>query len=179
MKTFKILFAVAIIAGFSTATFAQEATDEITASANILQFVSIDDTKDLEFGDVNIADASTHLVSNNDEGAGRFDVNTNTELILNFALPAALNGTSGLAASTEANLPISFSATDARLSNGVEADDVNVNPNEGITIASGTNSNFIPGEFSVFIGGGLAPDANQASGEYQGTITLNIEYAGV
>ncbi len=178
MKTFKILFATAIIAGFSIATFAQEATDEITASANILQFVAIDDTKDLEFGDVNIADAATHQVSNNDEGAGRFDINTNTELVLNFVLPSALNGTSGLALSTEASLPISFSATDARLSNGV-ADDVNVNPNEGITVASGTNGDFVPGEFSVFIGGGLAPDANQASGEYEGTITLNIEYAGV
>ena len=178
MKIFKLFFAATIIAGFSTVLNAQEASDEITASATIMQFVSIDDTEDLVFGNVIISDASTHQVNNDEDGAGRFDINTNTELVLNFNLPENLAGTTGLAGQTNANLPISFSATDARLHNGTE-DDVNVDPNSAISVTNGSNGEFIPGQFSVFIGGSLSPDDNQESGDYEGTITLSIDYAGV
>lgn len=100
--------------------------------------------------------------------SGRFYVRyrLNDDVRVQFNLPTRLTRTGG------GNLPISFSSTSA-IAQGTAGSSVPVpfNPNNAITFRLTTSA-----DFYLNLGGQVNPAANQATGNYTGTITLTVTF---
>lgn len=162
MKPLKTTLITALLLLAGNALYAQESND-ITASATVLDAITVNSLAPLSFGDVERNSASSVLTSDVDN-RGQFTIlGSDRSLLLNFTLPTEL--TDG-AANT---LPISFSNSDAFWNNG--NGDNTFDPNADDVAAEIDN-----GDVDVYIGGTVTAGAAQAAGEYTGTITLTAEY---
>lgn len=139
----------------------------IQASANVVAQLTVTQGNNLDFGDVLPGFGAQVDISENPASAGTFTLSgaSGYEVNLSFDLPSVLtNGTN--------QLTISFGA-----------DDAGYGPN-GSTVtqtfdpAVGADTNLGGTEMTVFIGGSVNATADQAPGEYTGTIQLNVEYTG-
>jgi hypothetical protein len=124
--------------------------------------VTVSGIRNLAFGPV-IRGVATHVLPSDAVKSGqlRFVTAIGNQVRVQFTLPNRLNGPAG------ANMPISFSTTDAfAVGSGAP---VTFNPNAAQTfsIVSSTTIN-------VFIGGTVTPAAAQALGSYSNTITLTV-----
>jgi hypothetical protein len=125
--------------------------------------ITVTGIRNLAFGPV-IRGVALHVLPTDAVKSGQFRFVTaiGNVVRISFTLPNRLNG--------PANLPISFSTTDAvALGNGPTSVPVTFNPNttNTFTIVSSTTIN-------VFLGGTVNPSNNQAFGAYTNTITLTV-----
>jgi hypothetical protein len=154
------------------ALMAQPNNATIQATATVLTPLTVTATADLDFG-TNVFPSVNASVLPTDGTAGQFDLAgvANAEVDLDFGtLPGVLNG-SGAAAGD--NLTISFSATDAGYGTSQPAQ-TPFDPAAGAQprLDAGT------GLLSVWIGGTVAPRADQTAGPYAADITLTVNYTG-
>ncbi len=177
MKTFKILFAAVIIAGFATSAMAQQSdNDNVAANAEVLAPIEVTGAENLEFEIVSPGIPKTVNLDGTAEGgtiteneqAARFDITAgnSANVTLSFtSIPGTL-------ANGEESLPISYIAAWGTASDYAETfEPVNVTENQP-TEATTSES----GEIYVFLGGTVTPDAAQAQGNYTADITLTVTY---
>lgn len=149
------------------ALMAQPNNATIQATATVLTPLTVTAGPNLDFG-ANVFPGVNVSVLPTDATAGRFDLGgvANAEVDLDFGtLPAQLIGTGD-------NLTISFSATDAGHGTSQPAQ-TPFDPSTG-DLANLDGS----GLLSVWIGGTVAPRADQSAGAYQADITLTVNYTG-
>ncbi len=176
MKTFKILFAAIIIAGFATSAMASSDEDTATASAVILTEMSVEKNEDINFGSI-LADATADINPalnpttgaasagaggfGSDTAIGKFTISTGGQANVKFSWDSTdLDGTGpdiGFAPT------VSFGTTDGDFGGEeIENDDVEEIPAAGVGY--------------IWVGGTLTVAAGQDPGAYQGSFTLTAEY---
>jgi hypothetical protein len=168
MKTFKILFAAIIIAGFATTAVAQDVT---TSAVIIAELETVKDT-DLAFGGVIAGtNASMNPVNGETENVGVNDIDEVFGKI-------DITGLSGR------NITVEFSGIDLTgpgtnniaytplVSLGDDGDSV-----EGAAVTSLTPIALPADESFLYIGGTISPDINQVAGTYSGEMTVTIDYS--
>ncbi|RKZ14163.1 hypothetical protein DRQ53_12195 [bacterium] len=165
----KKLAVLAVIAAMVLPTAAFAVTGTIQATANVLTPLSVStDLRALDFGDV--FPGVNKSIAFGDATSGKWQIigATSAEVQMSFTLPLNLiNGVN--------TMPISFSATDAAY---FDADAVGsavaFDPSAGST----DNLNGGTGEGFVWLGGTVAPAANQVAGAYAATVSLDVVYTG-
>ncbi len=177
MKTFKILFAAIIIAGFATSAMAQTTdNDTATASAVILTEMSVENAEDINFGSI-LADAANPLTPNlnpvtgaatggagsfsSDTSIGKFVITTGGQANVKFSWVS--NDLDGPGPDLGFTPSVSFGLTDG--DNGgtiIDNDDVEEIEAAGIGY--------------IWVGGTISVAAGQAPGSYTGDFTLTAEY---
>ena len=124
--------------------------------------------RDLAFGPV-IRGVPNAVSPNDPIRSGRFYVRhiINRQVQVQFTLPTQLARVAG-----GANLPISFSATDA-VAKGTApiSNPLTFNPNNTQTFNLVTSA-----DFYINLGGRVSPAAGQATGAYRGTVTLTCTF---
>ncbi|HEY7683879.1 MAG TPA: hypothetical protein VH879_14630 [Gemmatimonadales bacterium] len=124
--------------------------------------------RNLAFGVV-IRGVQTSVAPADPIKSGRFYVRhqLNRQVRVAFTLPTQLPRVGG-----GGNLPITFRATDA-IAQGTAGNSVPVtfNPNNPITFTLTTSA-----DFYLNLGGRVSPAAGQATGNYQGTVTLTCTF---
>ena len=124
--------------------------------------------RNLDFGPV-IRGVPSSVSPNDPIRSGRFYVRhiIGRQVQVRFTLPTQLARVAG-----GANLPISFGTTDA-VAKGTAptSNPVTFNPNNTQTFTLVTSADFF-----VNLGGRVSPAAGQATGAYQGTITLTCTF---
>ncbi len=129
---------------------------------------SVTGMQNLAFGIV-IRGVATSVSPNDPVRRGRFYIRhiINHQIGLRFTLPNRLNRVGG-----GGNMPISFAATDG-IAHGTAGNSVPLtfNPNNNQTFNLVTSA-----DFNVYLGGRVSPAANQATGNYTGTITLTCTF---
>lgn len=124
--------------------------------------------RNLAFGPV-IRGVPASVAPNDPVRSGRFYVRhqLNRQVRIQFTLPTRLTRVGG-----GGNLPISFATTDA-VAQGTAGSSVPVtfNPNATQTFNLVTSA-----DFNIRLGGRVSPGANQATGSYRGTVTLNVTF---
>jgi hypothetical protein len=129
---------------------------------------SVTGMQNLAFGIV-IRGVPNSVTPNDAVRRGRFYVKhiINHQIGLRFTLPTQLARVGG-----GGNLPISFGATDG-IAQGTAGSSVPVtfNPHNNQTFNLVTSA-----DFNVYLGGRVSPAANQATGNYTGTITLTCTF---
>ncbi len=170
MKTFKILFAAIIIAGFATSAMAQtnQDTETINANANVLVAMSVNGDRDLEFGDVSPGVNKT-IDWNDETNGGIFSINAGAgaSIEFSFTTPSELAHTDG----TSSGLTIS----------GWDGNWADANDTEEATNSvnfTGANNVTVPstGDIFIFLGATVEPDNDQVAGSYTAEVTLTAEY---
>ncbi len=165
----KRILAAAVVVALIVPVSAYAVTGTINATANVLTPLSVtSNLRDLDFGDV--FPGLNKSIAYNDATSGKWRINgeAGKEVQMTFTLPANLS----FGANT---MPISFSATDAAW---YDADAVGsattFDPATGGTefLNGGTGEGF------VWLGGTVAPAANQAAGVYTATVSLDVVYTG-
>ncbi|GIW52294.1 MAG: hypothetical protein KatS3mg081_1649 [Gemmatimonadales bacterium] len=169
MKRF--LSAVAILGAVVLAARAAEAQSaSITATATVLQPLSVTGAANLNFG--NVFPGTNVSVAPTAAGAGRFELNgvAGAEVQFSLTLPSTL--TSGGSNS----IPITFSSTDGRYNTTADPNTgaTTFNPNAPVT----TTLHGTTGDLFVYLGGTVSPSGTTPAGTYTGTITLNASYTG-
>ncbi len=178
MKTFKILFAALIIAGFATTAMATDNQATASAEARVLQDISFNNVTDIDFGgvaansDVPSLDPITGAVAN--AGLGEFGTSI---------------GKFTIEGTADAEVTISFStdAVDLTLDGGSET--ISYTPEfsylAGITGATfggealTTSENLDDsGEGSIFVGGSLSGLNGASAGVYSNdeAVQITVEY---
>lgn len=171
MKTrvLKILFGIGLLCVIPFTAQSQDSAD-IDALARVLETLTATAVNNLDFGDLLQGQASTVLPTATT--AGQFFVNgeAGSEVELSFTLPSELDRDGGPEV-----LSISFSGTSAvHNTEDDAAAGTDFDPDTGATTSlNGTN-----GELYIYIGGTANPDPAQQSGNYEGVITLSVEYTG-
>jgi hypothetical protein len=194
MKT-TMLKSLAIIAFFIVLgmnAMAQSSNANLSASATILDEITVEQEQDLTFGQVQVGSnktidldgnvtSSSNGISTVGTGVGRFMLaaGAGSNVKLSFTLPAALDGPNS------ATLPMSFTedptGTALDLVGYGNSDDANgatrFSAVNGVDIAGfPTNSINNKNGIYVFVGGTVKAAADQAIGQYTGTVTLTAEY---
>jgi hypothetical protein len=140
----------------------------IAATTPLVGQSTVTGVRNLAFGAV-IRGVQTSVSPNDPIKSGRFYVRhqLNHQVQLRFTLPTQLARVGG-----GGNLPISFGATDG-IAKGTAGSSVAVtfNPNNTQTFNLVTSA-----DFYVNLGGRVSPAAGQATGNYQGTITLTCTF---
>lgn len=180
------VFAASILLVTGSVAFGQAQGDNgtITASADVVQPVVVDGTKNLIFGNVtpgNDKSVSYTGVSSQPTGgeqAGEFTITkgSNTEASVAFTLPTVLD-------SGDNELAISFATDDARFSNSESLtaeglDHLAFDPNQSIVLSNnaGTAPFFGSNAFWVYLGGTVAPLTGQPAGTYTADVILTVTY---
>ncbi len=182
--------------GFAFSAMGQTANDGITASATVVDAISVADAQNLNFGQVSvnvnksvdidgIATSTATATSVDDVTVGRFKVfagaGSNVELQFT-TLPATLAGPSS------ATMPIVYTLDHASASKNFAAYGLAENasgtptrfdPNSSVNVGSGTfPTNIVDTKngIYVYIGGTVQPASDQVTGSYTGIITLTATY---
>jgi hypothetical protein len=191
----KFLFAAMIIAAFSVNSSAQQASNVITASAEVFDVITVAENGNLVFGqlivgqsksvDVNgaVAHTGSGSVSEIDANVGRFIVGAGIGSNVNLtftALPATLVGpedaTIDIVYTVDGTESAAWSLLGAGALNALSGTINRFVPGTGTSIEFPTN---LIGEINaiyVAIGGTVTAGATQLRGVYQGTITLEASY---
>ncbi len=172
MKTFKILFTAFIIAGFATSAMATDVqtTQEVSASAAVIDDISIEKTQDVDFGAVerggsvviDTKKAEPDITANGGLGGdwsfGEIEVTATEGVSFQVNWPGAFNlvNLSGEGEETMQFTP-EFSLNNVLYESGGE-----VIANSGID--------------TFRIGGALVVGEEQAAGQYEGTFVVTAEY---
>jgi hypothetical protein len=140
----------------------------IAATTPLVGQSTVTGVRDLAFGAV-IRGVPATVAPNDPIKSGRFYVRhlLNRQVRIRFSLPAQLARVGG-----GGNLAIRFGAGDA-IAQGTAANSVPLvfNPRNPQTFTLVTSA-----DFYVNLGGQVTPTANQATGSYQGTITLTCTF---
>jgi hypothetical protein len=166
IKMKKIILTTVLVA-FAVIAYAQPNNADILATATVQSPITVAGVSPLEFGDV--LPGVSLSIERTVAAAGKFTVTGqgSANVYLNFTLPEDLIGPAA------AELPITFSATDAGTSTTDDQGTATAfdpsTPNYERTLSAG-------GALSVWIGGTVSPTVNQGSGAYSADITLTVTY---
>lgn len=144
----------------------------IEVTARVMETLTVIAVNDLDFGDV--LQGVNKTINPDAAEAGRFDVSgeAGSEIDITFTLPTELE----LETDPSQVMVISFSSTSGIYNTTNDAGAGNsFNPADGATAMINSGS----GELYVFIGGMIEPTVSQFPGNYEGTITLTVEYSGI
>jgi len=186
--TIRIFATLVLLAGFAVSASAQNPSATATGRAEVFAPLIVTSITNLNFGAVVVGQRKVIGTINNVIGlnpggtisSGRFSVakGANTAVTLQFSLPAVLN--SGIN-----TLPIHFTGVEvvnelmARLHvTEAATDGLTWDPTIPLSVVNGgfTQTAFTASQFYVSIGGAVVPATNQATGVYEGTITLTATY---
>lgn len=161
-----ILWAVAAALLVLPIAAAAQASGTVTATANVLQPLSVTGTRTLTFGSVLPGVART--VPPTDVNSGMFDISGEgtSEVDIDFTLPTVLDHTT-----SSETIGISFGANSAAWATG-SGGPFPFDPN------TGTTQNLDAGAMIVFIGGTVDPAFDQVAGTYENTVTMTVAYTG-
>ncbi|TVR43424.1 MAG: DUF4402 domain-containing protein [Bacteroidia bacterium] len=175
MKTFKIIFAAVIIAGFATSAMAQNGnrqSAEAEAKAVVLAELTLEKTEDINWGQVARGD-NPNLNPVTGEATNGAGINNSTTAIGRFILTGE-GGASILVGWEKEDLTgpgdaigftpaVSYGTGDTDFGGSIITD--------GSTQAiDGDGTNYF------WVGGTIDVAADQTAGEYQGEFTLTVEY---
>lgn len=187
---FKVAAVVVLSLGFGLAANAQDRSAQISASAKVVDALSVTKDQDLNFGIVmqgvnklvnsqgGVADTDAGTNNTTDVKVGKFLVNAGagSSVTLSFVVPSNLTGPSG------ATMPIAFNEDE----NGADATTVAYGAESGnqtkLLVTEGNSILFpdtqIGGKTAtyVWVGGVVKPSATQANGSYTGSVTLTASY---
>jgi hypothetical protein len=148
-----------------------QSSADISISTTVLESLDITPINDLVFG--SIIAGSTESVEPDMADAGSFQIagEANAEVDLSLTLPSTLVNT----LDGSLSLDIQFRSDD-----GIVNTDNDPYGGNTFVPSSGTITNLsaLSGELFLFIGGELQPSQSQEPGEYEGTITLTVDYTG-
>ena len=151
---------------------AGQAIGIIQATATVISSLTILGSNNLVFGSVTPGiNKSVPRTSAGFAGEWSITGTAIAELSLTFTLPSVLDHVS-----TAATLPISFSSTDAALSDGTgsqSSPNAVVDPNGPSVFRLGAG-----GLMYVWLGGTVQPAVAQSGGDYASSVTLTIAYTG-
>ena len=174
MKLFKSLLTLTFAVALSTATFAQ-GTGSLTASANVVQDITVDVQQNLDFGtiltgDLNGGSKSLALTSSAADSLGKFQIDftsSNANFILSLDAPSSLSRV-GTFSTGESSLPFAVTANYTENSTDPAAS-TSFSSGEASVTAANANG-------YVYVGGTLnsGAAANTYNGPYEGTITLSV-----
>lgn len=166
MKKFALL---AVIVAMVLPVTAFAVTGTVQATANVLTPLSVTtDLRALDFGDVFPGLNKSVAFADGTSGKWQIAGEAGKEVQMDFTLPSSLDNGGIL-------MPISFGATDAGFfASDAPGSAAAFDPNSGATgfLDGGTGDGF------VWLGGTVAPAANQAAGTYSATVTLDVIYTG-
>lgn len=156
-----------IMAGLTTVAIAQD-SDNIAANATVEALINVAGVQALDFG--TLTPGSTSNVAVGDAAAGQFSIAGNGGTVdLQFDLSnATLTGPG-------ADMPITFGAETAAWGADATSPTNTFDPSN----IAGTTVNLYDdadGTLYVFIGGSITAGANQAAGDYTGSIVLTATY---
>ncbi|MEX2396212.1 MAG: DUF4402 domain-containing protein [Balneolales bacterium] len=167
-NTIKAFLSVAIISLFAVNAFAQDGTDQatVTASANILEALSIDTSTDLDFGD--LFPGGTETIASDAAEAASFEISGDdgAEITAHFSTLEDLTGGGD---------PITV--TYEAISN--TTDDTGTATAFTDVTASQTTNLSGTGELYIWLGGSITAAAGQATGSYTGDIILDVSYTSI
>ena len=176
MKTFKILFAAIIFAGFTTSAMAQDNQAEATATAEILQDIEVANVADINFGIIDPSASGEELTLNvldhNDHGEriGLYDSSAN---LGKFSIDGQTN---------DVEVTINWEYNDLEF----DGQSLGWSPEVGFNLAdedsgsetidnSGDSRTLTDSVGYVFVGGSL-DEADKDPGTYTGDFTLTVEF---
>lgn len=193
--TVKIMAAVAVMMGFAFNAMGQNATDNATATANVVSTISVTKAQDLNFGQVSVgvdksvdidgtATSTGTVTSSAGVTVGRFKVyaEAGSNVGLQFTtLPTTLAGPSAATMSIKyvedhAGVAKNFAGYGTAENAGGAT---RFDPNSATTVGSGTfptNSLDSKNGIYVFLGGTVEPQGTQTPGSYTANITLTATY---
>jgi len=170
MRTFcKAALALALVAGFATATAQAQNSDFITARATVLTPLAVVGDADLDFGNVFPGVPATVAVT--DPTAGHFSVTgaDNAGVDITFALPTDLVFAANL-------LPIAGWTGVHNTTNSAAGGTAFI-PSAAVQV-SRLSTGATPGELYVFVGATVSPVATQPAGVYTAPVTMTVVYNG-
>jgi spore coat protein U-like protein len=195
--TIKFFAAIAIMSGIAVNGMAQTNSNTITATAKVIDQISVLNFQDLNFGQVTVGQNKTididgtvtggAAVSDVSTTVGKFKVyaGIGSDVQLTFsALPSELDE-DGVGTAT---LPIVYDKdNDGTTSKNFAAYGLAADATDPTRFAAATGVRVATGSFPtntldtkngiyVFIGGTVKPDPTQARGTYSGNITLTATY---
>lgn len=181
MKTLKILFASALILGFSINMNAQVPSDGATASAFVLAELELEQRADIDFGQV-ARSSSPNLNPVTGAATAGAGLNGTTTSIGKFELKGEdgasidvswekedLSGPVGSAAIVYTP-SVSYGAVNGDFGGGVISDE------SGDPLAANNLAIDTGGTNYFWVGGTITVDAAQEAGSYEGSFTLTVEY---
>ena len=144
---------------------------DISVSARVLESLVVTAVNDLEFGD--IVAGNTSAVAPDDATAGQYEISgeAGSEVSLSFTLPSNLE----LVLDPSFTMPISFSNSDGIHST---TNDAGAGSTFDPNVVHTPTLNAMNGDLYIFIGGEVTAAPGQEPGNYEGTITLTVEYTG-
>src|SRR5215212_4619687 len=161
----------AVLLGVATSAQAQAtpATASIPAQAVVQTALTATTVRGLDFGSTFGGITRTVLPTDVTSGEVTLTGGANAEVAVTFtSLPATLTGPG-------APIPLAYGAGAAASNTaGTRAGATTFDPSVGTT----TRLNNATGLLSVYVGGTVAPAANQVAGTYTGTINLSAAYTG-
>ena len=161
--------ALLTIIGASTPLSAQQTSANVTATATVqTRPLSVQSLHDLEFG--NLFPGNSKTVAVTDAGAGKVDLVAapQSSLIVSFELPTNLTTT----APAGVNPSLAIDDWTGSVSSDPNAPGGgSFNPPTGVGLGTGSQ-----GEFFLFIGASVHARADQAAGDYRGTIAITVAY---
>jgi len=165
----KAAFALALVAGFATATAQAQNSDFITARATVLTPLAVVGDADLDFGNVFPGVPATVAVT--DPTAGHFSVTgaDNAGVDITFALPTDLVFATNL-------LPIA-GWTGVHNTTNSAAGGTAFTPSAAVEV-SRLSTGATPGELYVFVGATVSPVPTQPAGVYTAPVTMTVVYNG-
>lgn len=165
MRKFAVL---AVVAALIVPSAAFAVTGTIQATANVLTPLSVStDLRALDFGDVFPGLNKSIAFTDGTSGKWQIAGETIKEIQLSFTMPSDLSNGGIL-------MPISFAATDAAyFGTDVVGSAVAFDPGAG-----STENLAVAGTGFVWLGGTVAPAANQPAGIYSATVSLDVVYTG-
>lgn len=164
--------ALALFLGGTSTLSAQSGT--LTATATVLQPISITKVSDLQFG--NVFPGVNKTVNYDDaSNAGSFSVagDGGAQVAVSFTLPTDLTDASSN------TLPIDtwtgyLNTTNSATSGGSTFTPSATASNTNLSGTSGST-----GSLYVFVGATVKPASNQTQGSYSGTVTMTVAYTGL
>jgi len=151
-------------------TVKSQESSSIDVHATVLEVLTVIGMNDMEFG--NITAGNTFGTAPDEPEAGSFMVSgeAGAEVDVSFTLPPVLNHVS-----SPLTIEITFRSDDGVANTSDDAAGGQAfDPNVGTTRL--LDGSF--GELYLFLGGELSPAVNQEPGDYEGTITVTVDYTG-
>lgn len=167
-RTLKLITLTAAIFGFAATSFGQNYQDETsaTASANIIQAISVTKARDLNFGNIVYSGAGTVTIASTAAGTPSYSAAVYAPAGVEGTRESAQFNVTGLSGA-KFSFVVDESVT---LSHG---DDTMT-----ATLSSDQSENIVltGGNATVYVGGVLSVGAEQPAGEYSGTFDVTVTY---
>ncbi|TVP42675.1 MAG: DUF4402 domain-containing protein [Gemmatimonadales bacterium] len=139
-----------------------QASTSVQVTANVLAQLTVENSRDMDFGDIIPGFARTIAATSTDAAQFAVSGGSSSEISISFVLPGALSS------GTDA-LPISFTAARGATTGSMS---------QTFDPSAPHTAPLVNGSLFVNLGGTVAPIAAQPTGIYTGTATMTVAYTG-